>query len=546
MTIRENIAWLNGLSKGYRMQIFLNIILGIASVCFSLIFILLSKSLVDLAVAKELGDGFWEQAAWIICVLLAQQFCSIIRGRIDSYTTTKMMNTLRERLFSRVMHSLWRGKELFHTGDITTRLEGDVRKACETLCKNIPLVLITSFEFLFSFIFLLTLDSRLAWVLFIIMPITILLSKSYVLKMRSLTHSIREVDSSLQSHIQEQVQHRNVINSMGNTSGSIASLHNLGNTLFKKTMRRTDYLLFSKSILRFGFSAGYLTAFLWGVEGLSSGVISFGVMTAFLQLVAKVQVPVVELSSQLSNIAQTTSSIERLCEIDNLEIEEQGEPKILDGAIGIKAENITFRYTDGEIDILSDFSYDFTPNNLHVIVGETGGGKSTLLRLILGFFSPQKGDIKIYNNSETIKCSPLTRANLVYVPQGNTLISGTIKENILLGNPSATDQEIKEAIHIAVADFIYRLPNGLDTVCGERGAGLSEGEAQRVAIARGLLRKGGLLLFDEPTSALDKETERLLIERLTAYAQNRTLIMVTHREKSADICSSVVKLKKNI
>ncbi len=541
MRLREGISWIGRLTRSYRAGIGLNIVLGTISVGLSLLFIFLCKSLIDSAISG-LDESLLIPALQIAGVLVIQQICNFFRGRIESVSTIKMMNALRERLFFRVMLSRWSGRERFHTGDVTIRLEGDVRKVCEALCESFPRMAITMVEFFFSFLFMLTMDSRLAWLLFAIMPIALLLSKRYMLRMRSLTHSIREVDSSVQAHIQEQVQHRTVINSMGSAEGSFASLRALSGELFSKTMRRTNYTLYSKAVVRLGFSAGYMTAFLWGVEGISSGAISFGVMTAFLQLVAKVQAPIVEISSYVSTMAQTTTSIDRLGELDDLEIEEQGEPKVLSGGVGVRFREVSFGY--GGREILSDFGCDFSANALHVVVGETGSGKSTMLRLMLGFLSPQKGAVELYNSDESVGCSPLTRANFVYVPQGNTLISGTIRENILLGDPEATDEEIKAVLHIAVADFVYSLPDGLDTLCGERGAGVSEGEAQRIAIARGLLRKGGVMLLDEPTSALDGGTERLLLERLTEYAKSRTMIMVTHRERTSKVCGSVVKLTR--
>ncbi|MFI3293623.1 MAG: ABC transporter ATP-binding protein [Rikenellaceae bacterium] len=541
MRLKENILWVGNLSRGYRVKIVLNIVLGGVSVGLSLLFIFLCKSLIDSAIGGFDG-GLFVPALQIGAVLVIQQVCNFFRGWIESSSSVRMMNKLRERLFFRVMLSRWSGREKFHTGDVTTRLEGDVRRVCESLCVTFPAMAITGVEFLFSFLFMLTMDSRLAWLLFAIMPIALLLSKRYMLRMRRLTHSIREMDSSVQSHIQEQIQHRTVINSMGSTTGSFSSLRTLSGELFEKTMRRTNYALYSRTIVRLGFAGGYLTAFLWGVEGISSGAISFGVMTAFLQLVARVQAPIVEISSYISTIAQTTTSIDRLGELDDLEIEEQGKPRILSGAVGVRFREVSFDYGGGEI--LSDFECDFGANALHVVVGETGSGKSTMLRLMLGFLSPLKGAVELYNSDESAKCSSLTRANFVYVPQGNTLISGTIKENILLGDPLATDEEIEAVLHTAVADFVYSLPDGIDTVCGERGAGLSEGEAQRIAIARGLLRKGGVMLLDEPTSALDSATEELLLGRLMEYAKSRTMIMVTHRERTSEICSSVVKLTR--
>ncbi|MFI3314787.1 MAG: ABC transporter ATP-binding protein [Rikenellaceae bacterium] len=545
MTLTGSIKWLWRVSRGYRLSISINAMLGILAIGFSLLFIWLSKSLIDKAVAGDIHGGLTSDALKIVGVALAQQLFTLVRGRLDIQVSTKMINNMRKKLFLRVLQGKWHGKELFHTGDLTTRLNGDVSKVCDTLSIYIPQMTITLFEFLFSFLFMLSLDSRLAWLLFFIMPIALILSKSYILKVRSLTHSIREVDSSVQSHLQEQIQHRNVINSMGNAHGSLQFLHKLSDLLLAKVMHRTNYTLFSKGVVRLGFLAGYLIAFLWGVKGLSSGAVSFGVMTAFLQLVARVQNPIVELSSILSYMAQTTSSIERVEEIESLEIEQQGAAQLIPGSVGVKVSDLTFRYEPEGRNIMSHFDCDFLPNRLHVIVGETGSGKSTLLRIMLGFLSKNSGEVCLYNDSMEVECSPLTRANFVYVPQGNTLMSGTIRNNLLMADPNATDTMISEVLHVAVAEFVYNLPDGLDTICGERGAGLSEGEAQRIAIARGLLLKGGVLLLDEPTSALDSVTEKLLIERLTEYSKNRTLIMVTHREKSAQMCVNVVRLQRS-
>ncbi len=167
-----------------------------------------------------------------------------------------------------------------------------------------------------------------------------------------------------------------------------------------------------------------------------------------------------------------------------------------------------------------------------------------MLRLMLALLKPDRGSVTLYNGKEREEVSPLTRCNLSYVPQGNTLISGTIRDNLLLGKPEATEAELQAALHTAVADFVMTLPEGLDTLCGEQGAGLSEGQAQRIAIARGLLRPGSILLLDEPTSSLDEETERKLLERLSRQVQDKTLILITHRETIAQLCTSAVRLHK--
>lgn len=237
--------------------------------------------------------------------------------------------------------------------------------------------------------------------------------------------------------------------------------------------------------------------------------------------------------------------MERLAEIDSFPEENIKLPnRLMDGSVGIRMEHVFFSYPDREQYILENFSCDFIPGSFTAIVGETGIGKSTLFKLLLGLFSPDSGRVLFYDssNEQGIVASAATRCNLSYVPQNNMLVSGTIKENLLMGNPAATDEELREALHTAVADFVYTLPQGIDTPCGERNSGLSEGQVQRIAIARGLLRSGNVLLLDEPTSALDNGTERLLLERLSRFSGGKTVIMITHSEFATCFCADVIRI----
>jgi ABC-type bacteriocin/lantibiotic exporter with double-glycine peptidase domain len=294
------------------------------------------------------------------------------------------------------------------------------------------------------------------------------------------------------------------------------------------------------------FQAGHAIAFLWGVYGISTGSVTYGMMTAFLQLVGQIQRPLVDMSSQIPSLIHATASIDRLIELECLPLEDSSDSVVLEGTAGIMLEDVSFAYPDSPKDVLHGFTFDFKPGSRTAIVGPTGVGKSTLIRLLLALLRPRSGNIFLYTDSSAsdmkILVSPAVRSNLVYVPQGNTLFSGTIRENLLMGNPAATEQQMHEALHTAAADFVLSLPEGIDTHCFESGAGLSEGQAQRIAIARALLRPGSILLLDEFSSALDSETEVTLLERLTERLPDHTMIFITHRDRIIDYCDNVLRM----
>jgi len=242
-----------------------------------------------------------------------------------------------------------------------------------------------------------------------------------------------------------------------------------------------------------------------------------------------------------------SASIDRLNELENVEAEEKRDEQagIMEGALGISLQDVSFSYAFGDREILSHFSYNFHPGSKVALMGHTGAGKTTLFRLLLALIKPREGTMTLYGRKGKQYISEHTRANFVFVPQGNTLMSGSIRYNLQLAKPDATDAEMRQVLHTAMADFVLELPEGIDTECGERGSGLSEGQAQRIAIARGLLRPGEILLLDEISASLDQQTERELYSRLfTAYPQ-KTMIFITHRSLVCELCDEVIKLNSD-
>ena len=541
MRTKDCIKWLWRASEGVRGKVVLCSLTGGLHVAASLAFVWICKKLIDAATSGN-GENAPLYIGVMIACMLMQILLSAVEQRILNLSDILLKNKLRYRLFNSLMESRWNGKETFHTGDTLNRVMEDVRVVSESITKSTPAVMTAGIQFIAAFLFLFILEPGLAWAIPGIMLAMLIVSRAYVRRMRKLTKDIRTTESSMQSLMQESLQHRLVIHTLERTPYISGNLAEYQEDLREQVMDKTGYSIFTRCFIQLGFSAGYASAFLWGVFGIMNGTATFGMMTAFLQLVGQIQRPIMNLSRQLPPLINSITSAERLEEIERQPLEESGEPQNLGRNVGIRFSNVDYTYPDSNRKILDSCNHDFKPGSTTALIGETGAGKSTMMRLMLALLEPDMGEVVIYNENTSVKASPQTRCNIVYVPQGNTLMSGTIRENLLLGDPSATDGQLKEVLYLAAADFVSSLPDGLDTLCGERGSGLSEGQAQRIAIARALLRKGGVLLLDEPTSALDTQTEETLIQRLTSHLAGRTMIIVTHRDATAALCQNVLKI----
>ena len=457
-------------------------------------------------------------------------------------TEINLKNRLRRRLFDVLLHLQSDGGSKYHTGDLLNRMQEDVRVVSTAFSSSIPNLLGTSLQFVAAFVFLMILDARLGLLVIVIVPAGILAGRYITARIKGLTLDIRKSDSQVQSHLQESLQHIALLQTMEYTQSSGASLEGLQGELYGNELKRVRFSILSRIFISLAFQAGNTAAFLWGVFGISHGTVTYGMMTAFLQLVAQIQRPLIEMSSQIPTVIHATASIDRIIDLESLPREEIAEPVLLEGTAGIRVSDVTFAYPDSAVNVLDEFSHDFRPGSRTAILGPTGVGKSTLIRLLLSLLKPQSGSIDVYNNIGMAPVSPATRCNLVYVPQGNSLFSGTIRDNLLMGNPEATEEEMNRALHTAAADFVFELPSGINTQCFEAGGGLSEGQAQRIAIARALLRPGSILLLDEFSSALDASTETVLMERLTSELPDHTMIFITHRDKIIDYCTDTLRL----
>lgn len=544
--MRRYIRWFNKAVRPFRGSIAVMMLCHVMLVGCSIGFVYVSKKLVDVAVevlrGAGLSSGIWMWAGMMVGIVLFRIGLNAVRSFLQTKTEIRLKNRLRRRLFDLLLHIQSDGQSRYHTGDVLNRMQEDVRVVSSAFSSSIPNILGTAMQFLAAFVFLLFLDARLGLLIIIIVPVGIFAGRYVTARIKGLTLDIRKSDSQVQSHLQESIQHITLLQTMEYTGNSASSLDGLQGELYGNEIRRVKFSVISRLIMSLAFQAGHTVAFLWGVFGISKGTVTYGMMTAFLQLVGQIQRPLVEISSQIPAVIHAAASIDRIIELESLPREDMSEPRFLEGTAGIRVNDVTFAYPDSDKNIFDGFSYDFTPGSRTAIVGPTGVGKSTLIRLLLSLLKPQKGTLEIYNSEEAIPVSASVRSNIVYVPQGNSLFSGTIRDNLLMGNPEATQEELEAALHTAAADFVFNLPDGVDTQCFEAGGGLSEGQAQRIAIARALLRPGSILLLDEFSSALDAETESILMERLTRDLPSHTMIFITHRERIIDYCTATLKL----
>lgn len=543
--MKDIVRWLWRAWRGNRTQAVVNASLGLLSVVVSLASVWAVKNAIDVASHAKSGSIF--MAVGIMGALILCDFAiNVSSVWVRNILGIRAQNRMQQRVLDRILRSEWRGRELMHSGDVLNRLEVDVNNVVNFLTETIPNTLSVFALFIGSFFYLFSMDPLLALIIVVMLPLFMAVSKIYVGRMRNLTRKVRDSDSRVQSVLQETVQHRMLIKTLEKDDAMIDKLEDTQSELRRNVVKRTMFSLFSNLILNLGFAVGYLVAFLWSALRMYNHTLSFGGMTAFLQLVAKIQGPARNLAKVIPAFVSVLTAAERLMELEENPLEEQGDPLRLDceKGVGVRLENVTYQYDGAEDSVLSDLSFDFTPNSCTAILGETGAGKTTLVRILLALLRPQNGRVVIYNgNGEVHDLSALTRCNFVYVPQGNTLLSGTIRENLRLGRLNATEEDMLSALHTACADFVMELPDGLDSECSEAGGGLSEGQAQRIAIARALLREGSVMLFDEATSSLDPETERTLLGNLLS-SHNRTIIFVTHRMAVVDYCDRVLKMER--
>ena len=546
----DYLFWLGRNTKGIRADMLFRIAAGIGRVSLGLLMVWLCKRFIDVTIRQGTTEDIILMIIALVAVVIGGIICRQSYYYLGVKDRAKQTTSIRLRIFSHLFRrQMFEQKEL-HSGDVTSRLEKDIDVVSDATTSLFPDMTVTLIQLVGAFLLMQSMDTRLAWALLLLTPMFLIVGKLIGRKMRMMTLDIRKQESVIQMLVQETMEHNAVLRSLESGDWITNRLDDMQQDLRGKISRRARFTVISRLLIGSSFSLGYILAFIWGAMQLRNGEITFGVMTSFLQLVSQIQNPILQMLNMVPQFIQASASIDRLTELEHVAVEDAltqsgeadwaREPST--DPLGVKVEDVSFKYADGDREILTDFSFDFKPGSKTALMGHTGAGKTTLFRLLLALTKPNKGALTIYDSRGQQAISEQTRSHFVFVPQGNTLMSGTIRYNLLLARPDATDEALEDVLHTAMADFVLDLPDGLDTECGERGSGLSEGQAQRIAIARGLLRPGGILLLDEISASLDEATERELYRRLFAKYPGKTMIFITHRPVVCELCNEVIKL----
>lgn len=536
--------WIYNSIKNHLLNLFLIIVLEILLSLSGISFAIISKNLIDNAVLRNknlLFLNFIFLSMYIVLSISLSAFLSI--KCVNVYELIK--NDMQKKFVEKLLQLEWREYSKYHSGDILTRITRDIENVADTLVYTIPQIISFGFKVTAAFITLFYFAHMLALIAVFIAPIFLVFSHIWGRKYKKLHTKLQESESKLTSLIEDLLQNIIIIKAYCVETATINKLQRFQSNRSSFSMLRNKMSSISSAVISLGFWVGYFLAFMWGVFGIYAGTATFGTMTVFLQLVEQIQSPLVGLAYSYPKILASIASVERLIEFKNLNLEKRIEAPKSKHLIGVKFEEVSFSYND-KLTVLNSVSFEIKPGEKIALVGTSGEGKTTIIRLILALVSPQSGNIFFTDkNGKIALASADSRKYISYVPQGNTLFSGTLRENLQLAKSGASEEEIYESLKKSCAmDFVKELPEGIDTEIGEKGVGLSEGQAQRIAIARALLNDSPILILDEATSALDVDTEKKILDSLSALAPNTTCIVVTHRQSALRICDRIFKLEK--
>lgn len=513
--------------KGQKKLIFLNCILS-AFVSVSYILIaLFSKNLIDISTGEKQGK-FYFYVLFMSGTVVLQLLLNALHSHLQAVAQGKMSLSLRRRIFNTLFEKQYSEVSNYHSGELLNRFITDSDAIVTTASAIIPSLCATLSRLAVGIVAMLTLDWRFASGLIVIGICVPTLAKLITAKYKKLHKNYQISNGKIKAYFQELLVNLPVVKSFLSQTPVKKKLNGLLNENYALKLKKNRLSIFTTSSLYLFFTAGYVLVLIWGAMGIKAQTVTYGSLIAFIQIISQLRAPITSISGYLPQYSSMIASAERICELEELNDEllplgENMRDAVKDVFEGIKAENLSFSY--GEKAVLENCNFYIPRDSIAFITGESGHGKSTLFKLLLGYFN-YSGRLTLNDNYE-INAS--TRSLFSYVPQGNMILSGTIKENLTICAETLNEADIESAIETAVLkDWIDSLPDGIDTKIGENGLGVSEGQAQRIAIARALICNTPILLLDEATCSLDNETEHKLLWNLKELP-DKTVLLVTHR-----------------
>lgn len=531
--------WLVQYAKPYMGRITVMMMFNLLYTVVGLVMVTLTKRIIDEATE---GNPIITLIVCYLILTIGLQLVSVFGTLMNTMLTEKFSFGIRKQIYEKIIHSHWMDVKKYHTGDLMTRLTSDAGNVADGIIGTIPSIIQLIVELLLVFITLFSYSPLLACFALLVAPVAAVSSWWFGRKLKRLQVKVQESEAAYRSFLQESLANLLIVKAFANEEYSTQRLTQLREERFGWVYRRTKMGLISSTAMSMSFQVGYIVAFAYGAIQISRKTITYGTMSVFLTLVNRVQAPVMGLAQQIPRVVSILASAGRIMELQELPLEEKEEEPLAVVQAGVDVSGLTFGYTQDNV--LENVSLHIAPGEFVAVIGESGIGKTTLIRIIMSFMSNIQGSVTFYNEKgETQKANAATRNFIAYVPQGNTLFSGTVRENIRMGNLNATEEEMNEALKLAAAyDFVQELPKGIDTVIGERGHGLSEGQAQRIAIARAFVKKAPFLILDEATSSLDEATEQEVIRGLQRLTPRPTCLVITHRKSILKYCDREIKI----
>lgn len=539
--IRELWQW----SKTRHLSIFGICILSMIGTCGSLVIAAATRGLIDSAVGRD-GRQFLFNAILISGAVLTIRLCGLISGLLSAKTGAELLRDLRTMVLRRLLHKQYAGLDGFHSGELVNRMFSDVGIVRNGIMEAVPAIVSMAVGFAGAAVLLIRMDWRFILLMLAGGLLGLILIAAFHKPMTSRHKAAQESEGRLHAALQELLENLRLVKASGTEKRMEGRTEDRQQAFLAAQLRKGRFSVSMNNSISLVFQLSWLFCMLWGCYGIYCGRLTYGMLAAILQLLGQIQGPFSKAAGVADQLYGTISSAERLKEL--LDLPEE-EPVPADDSVPdrefreIRLCGVDFSYRRRAEPVLKQVNLTIRAGEFAAVTGASGSGKSTLFQLLLGIYQPVGGELKFcFADGKEMAVSRSTRGLFAYVPQGNTLFSGTLRENLTMFTDSASDEEILQAARLACLDrFLAELSDGLDTVIGERGIGLSEGQAQRVAVARALLSRAPILLLDECTSALDEKTETELLRNI-ASLRGKTCLIVTHRRAALEICNSRIHI----